>query len=606
MARIATHPARPVRARLRPPPPPLPNGLPRHTARAITRLPCRTATTLAACAIAPLSVAAAQAGGSAADSGAAGQCRRVESRTNLAALSGRRVERFDVAIASPRVARVPLLARLNSRTHVRTQQNTLRRFVLLAPRDTVDTLRVAESLRRLRRLRYLDDVLLVADDCGPGTPVAVTVIARDAASFRPDLRFNSGTAPNAATGTATASPASYSVGFEERNFLGTGRELRASAVGANRRNGFAVGAGDPTVFGSLYAARARLARNPLENATTFSVRPPDRELAEQWRGEFSVASTRRAGAATRGASFARSSGQALLGRRLSLDDGLGTATFLLAGAEGERTRLAAAPGAIVGGPTDVRRDFKGVDVGVARYAEQYGAITWLLPDARVVDVPRGIETEVIVGVGREQLVAREAAHVDAWAGRMWIPADGLLLVADAWTGGYVRRGAPVSGGSTRAALTGAARQRGGYAFVRLAVERLSAPDPDQQALLGFDPTVRILPTRTRLAQTAVVGTAERDWRVTSPRGHLSLDLAGFGAASYRASERTPGADVNQTSTAVGAGAHLVPNALGRSALRLDYVVPVTHGRGGHSRPYLAASVTPWILFDRYRDGRRVR
>lgn len=517
---------------------------------------------------------------------------------------------MDVAVGAPRSSRVPFLARLNTYAHVRTQQNTLRRFMLLAPRDTVDTLRVAESLRRLRRLRYLDDVLLVTNDCGPGTLLAITIVARDVMSFRPDLRFNSGHAANAATGTATASPSSYSAGFEERNLLGTGRELRAAAIGTGGRNGYAVAAGDPTVLGSLYAARGLLARNPIERATAFSIRPPDRELAERWRGEFGVAVTRRAGVAARGASFARNSGQGLIGRRVASDDGRGSATFFMLGAEAERTRLAAGPGAIIAGPVSVRRDFTGVDLGAGRYAEQYDAVTWLLPDARVVDVPRGFEGEIVTGLGRDGVAGRAAAHVDMWAGRMWLPRADRLFVADVWNIGYLRRGAPITGGSTRAALTGVVRRPGGYAYARLAAERLNAPDPDQQALLGFDPTVRILATRTRLAQTAVVGLAERDWRVISPVGRLAADLAGFGAVSYRASEHAPGGegggDPNQLSTALGVGLHLVPNALGRSALRFDYVFPVSHGPGGHARPYLAASVAPWIVFDRFRDGRRGR
>ncbi len=542
-------------------------------------------------------------------------CRRIESRTNLAELSGRTISSIDVTTGGPRSSRLPWLARLSSRAHVRTQQTTLRRFILVAPTDTVDTLRVAESLRRLRRLSYLDDVLLVGSDCGASTPVALTLVARDAMSFRPDVRFNSATPVNGATGTATASPSSYSVGFSERNLLGTGRDVRAAAVGAERRNGFVLAAGDPTVLGSLYGVRARLARNPLENATAFSVRPPDRELAEEWRGEFFVASTRRAGAAARGASFARAGGQGLLARRITTDNGIGAATFLVAGAEAERTRLLAGPNAILGGPSSVRRDFAGIDVGAGRYAEQYRAVSWLLPDARVVDVPRGIEGELIVGLGRDRALGRSTSHMDLWSGRMWLPSAGTLAVADVWGSGYVHPGATVmgsavSGGSARASLAGVARQRGGYFYTRIAAERLLAPDPDQQALLGFDPTVRMVPTRTRLANTAVAALVERDWRVVSRLARINVDLAGFGAASYRTSERMPSRDgnddVNDFSTAVGAGIHAVPNALGRPALRLDFVIPVTHAVGGRSNPYLAASVTPWILFDRYRDGRRGR
>ncbi|HEY0780590.1 MAG TPA: hypothetical protein VGD56_21720, partial [Gemmatirosa sp.] len=237
------------------------------------------------------------------------------------------------------------------------------------------------------------------------------------------------------------------------------------------------------------------------------------------------------------------------------------------------------------------------------------------PESRLVDIPRGVEGEFIAGLGRDQALRRATTHLDLWTGRVWLPSAGTLALADLWGSGYVHPGASVmgssvSGGSARAAIGGLARQPRGYLYARIGIERLLAPDPDQQALLGFDPTVRMVPTRTRLANTAVAALIERDWRVPSRVARINLDVAAFGAASYRASERTPEPnhpdDINDVATAMGIGLHAVPSALGRPALRLDYVLPVTHPVGGRSRPYLAASVTPWILFDRFRDGRRAR
>src|SRR5437868_5625502 len=90
-------------------------------------------------------------------------CARTESRTNLAAFSGERVRSLDVATEHP--IEHGIAAGLVGKLHRRTRTSAIRQRLLIAPGDLVDTARVAESLSRLRRLRFLDDVYLVAERC---------------------------------------------------------------------------------------------------------------------------------------------------------------------------------------------------------------------------------------------------------------------------------------------------------------------------------------------------------------------------------------------------------------------------------------------------------
>jgi len=84
----------------------------------------------------------------------------------VAELSGRRIRGVQITTLDPEPFPGP--ARVLGSLHVRTRRSTIRRQLLVAPRDTVDTLRVAESLRRLRRLRYLADASVQAVACGRG------------------------------------------------------------------------------------------------------------------------------------------------------------------------------------------------------------------------------------------------------------------------------------------------------------------------------------------------------------------------------------------------------------------------------------------------------
>src|SRR2546423_2990575 len=73
------------------------------------------------------------------------QCSVLKSEVTLAPVSGYRIDSVFVETAKPQLGR---LASFVEKLHVRTRPDVVRRELLFAPGDTVDTLAVAESLRR--------------------------------------------------------------------------------------------------------------------------------------------------------------------------------------------------------------------------------------------------------------------------------------------------------------------------------------------------------------------------------------------------------------------------------------------------------------------------
>ena len=104
----------------------------------------------------------------------------------VAAASGRRISVIAVESAAP--DRLP--GGIAVPLHVSTRESTIRSRLLFAVGDTVDTLRVAESVRQLRRLRYLAGAAVTVV-CDADDGVVLTVATRDAWSIRPRLAFRS-------------------------------------------------------------------------------------------------------------------------------------------------------------------------------------------------------------------------------------------------------------------------------------------------------------------------------------------------------------------------------------------------------------------------------
>jgi len=133
----------------------------------------------------------------------------------MSEFTGARIHSVRVVTQGP--PEFPGVARALDGLHVRTRAATVRRQILFAAGDTVDTLAVGESIRRLRRLRYLRDVELSGVRCGSGS-VDLVLTTRDDWSVKPKVQVRSGKSE---------------VGVTERNLLGSGRELSDTQTGSD-------------------------------------------------------------------------------------------------------------------------------------------------------------------------------------------------------------------------------------------------------------------------------------------------------------------------------------------------------------------------------------
>src|SRR5215211_7475263 len=164
------------------------------------------------------------------------QCDSVSSRTSLSAFTGVPIRSVRIATQSP--PGFPGVAGALDKLHVRTRDRTVRRQLLFAAGDTVDTLAVAESVRRLRRDRYLRDVELLGVRCGQG--VNLMVSTQDDWSVKPKVQVRSS--------------GNSELGLTERNLFGSGRELAMHVRTQQGRVGIGVSLNDPWFLGSRVGA----------------------------------------------------------------------------------------------------------------------------------------------------------------------------------------------------------------------------------------------------------------------------------------------------------------------------------------------------------------
>ena len=339
----------------------------------------------------------------AARSGGAQACDSVTSRTTLAAFAGDTVRALHVATLGP--APLPGPAAVADYLHVTTRESTVRRHLLFAVGDTIDTLRVFESLRRLRSERYLADAMITGVRCAGVPGVVVTVTTRDDWSTRPSV---------------TSSGTNSVLGLTERNVLGTGREAAFYVRSSQSRIGIGAALRDPWFLGSRFAARLTTDtyRDGHDWGATLATRPES--VYDRWRAELALSGNQRASLSPGGDAFARDRGLLLVMRRVAASPA--AVTSLIAGADGEKTSLVAGADAVVLGPTHVEREWLGLDLGVQRRSAAWDTLTWLLPRNAIVDVPLAVEGEVLVGGGGDLRAGQPGARLDAWTGKMWLPS----------------------------------------------------------------------------------------------------------------------------------------------------------------------------------------
>ncbi|GAC1690462.1 MAG: hypothetical protein NVS9B3_09040 [Gemmatimonadaceae bacterium] len=506
--------------------------------------------------------------------------------------SGRplRAMRLDVGPLAPLPG--PLAAA--TRLHVTTRQAVVRRYVLFAGASTIDTTAVLETLRDLRAVRLFDDVGIVAEQCTADSAVTLVVTTHDTWSTRGTVRASS-------TGRTLLQ-------LEERNFLGSGRAVGGFAeVGPQQAIGMTFR--DPAFLGTSLRAAAAFGSYADGRIWRGSVRTADLSVFDDWRLVASTAQYHRASPSAADSlpySLGRRGTSLLVARSV-----LRSATAviaLLAGVEHEQTALDITPVGQVIGPVSVRRTFIAADLGVARRTADYAAVDWVVSRHRPVDVPLGLEWELLVGAGRDSATRGLILHPDVWTGKIWAPGNHALVGVDVWASAYRVRDS-ISAGSVRAAMSLFSLAPHGLWILRGAAERLVNPDPDIYALATIDPLLRSAAPRLALASEAFVGSAERTVHLWNPDTHrFALDAAVFVSYSARQGGIDPETDglANVYAGVAGIGLRTAGSTANPSPWRLDIGFPVVRSATLNPRVLVAVSVSPWITDGRGREGQRLR
>jgi hypothetical protein len=523
-------------------------------------------------------------------------CSASKSEVTLGPLSGHRIDSLAVITSSPNLGK---RGRAIAKMHVRTRPEIIRRELLFAAGDTVDTLLVAESLRRLRKLQFLENAHVEAERCV--TPVreslALKVVTRDSWTTRPDIKAG-GSSPR--------------IGLTERDLLGTGRTVSLSLVSHNRSLGAGISTMDTFGFGTGVATRGQYQRYYEGTLRSLSFARRQASLADRWRAQLDFWDQHYEPKLSTSEQIERTGADLIAGIRLSPPTA-SHIVYLLGGAESELTSLAAASNAQVIGPVRIDRRFTGPQVGLSLVSGSYDTLTWLLPGAAVIDVPRTFEGEFVVGLGRGAVTSRDLTgpveanrssfmtHYDGWVGREWLPTRSSRIVSDLWASGY--SGAEEwHSASIRAAVSAAHAASNGLWEMTFAAEQLTDPDPDVRALTIFDRALTFVPPTVRLAESAVTMSVDRTRHLRPVGSSLELDGSLFGALSKRwdPAASTAGPE-DVTVGVVGVSLGLSPRKAGRTSIRLDYGVPVLAAAGVRRSPRFSITLTPWLETGRHRD-----
>jgi hypothetical protein len=552
---------------VRRPPPPTPLRLARRL------LPCAT---LGACIVAP--------------SARADACVVVESRATLAALSGSRISSVTIVSEKPDL---PGLTRVAAPLHPSSRIETIRRQLLFAPGDTVDTLLVGETMRRLRRTRLFSDAVLVAQRCEGTGSTSLLVRTRDSWTLRPTARLRT--------------PSSLSIGVEERNLFGTGRTVAVTSEMSSRGTGAGVTFVDPWLLGRDVAGSFRIAKLGGTHTFRASLRNHEYSVFDSWRAEANVARLSYGDTVSTERALHTIAAMFLVGRRIGAPSPTGV-TMLLTGVELDSAAAISASRRLrLDAPADMPhvRSFLGVDLGILRRTAAYDTASWIVPGRGFLDVPIGWETESVVAGGYERDARTPAVKVDAWLGRVLVPRRGRIITLDGWLSGYAGRGVDANQIVRLSAGWYQEAARGMWS-ARLTAERLLEVDPDRRGLSLLpltDYTAPVVRPYAVRGGRIVAGSMERSVHVAQVAAASVLDAGAFVAGSYRWQvDSVPGGQLR--AGVVGTRFRLLSANGAVSSVRVDVGYPVMLSGALERRPF--AVLTIGTIFDviRQRDGRR--
>ena len=519
---------------------------------------------------------------------ASADCAVVESRSSLSSLSGTVITSVDIVSDGPSL---PGLTSAFGLLHPVSQASIIRRQLLFAPGDTVDTLLVGETMRRLRAQRLFADAVILARRCDPSGGVALSVNTRDTWTLRPTARMKS--------------QSQLSFGIEERNLLGSGRSMSLTREMTLRGNGAAFALTDPFVFGQDVSGHFRLSNLAGGHALRLGLLRHDYSVFDTWRAEGNFARSSYGDTIIGERALHTVSAMTLVGRRI--DNNPTSVLTLLAGAEFDSAasispskRKSAVPG-----QAHVR-SFLGADVGLMQRTAQFDTASWIVPGRGFLDVPMGWEGEAVMGGGYERDAQAAALKVDGWTGRVFIPERGQILMVDAWASMYFGHGVDRNQ-IARASLSWFSAASRGLWGVRVTAEDLYELDPDRRGLSLMplaDYTTPVLRSYAVRARHTVAGSIDRDVRLFNVAASSVLNAGGFIAGSYRWDVDNNGGRPIQAGV-IGARLRLLSANGAVSSTRLDIGFPVLRNEVIARKPFVVLTFGSLFDVSRQRDGRRV-
>jgi len=205
------------------------------------------------------------------------------------------------------------------------------------------------------------------------------------------------------------------------------------------------------------------------------------------------------------------------------------------------------------------------------------------------------------GSAENSTAANFMTHYDGWVGREWLPTRSSRIVTDLWASGYSRAGEWQSS-RLRAAIAAEHAASNGLWRMTVAQEQLNDPDPDVRALGIYDRALAFVPSRIRLAESALSVSLERTRHIRAVGSSYELDGSLFGALSRRW-DPSPSSSITEdfTVSVAGVGLSLSPRRPGRGTIRLDYGFPLTRTPGIKRTPGFSLTIFPWLESSRHRE-----
>jgi hypothetical protein len=532
----------------------------------------------------------------------------------IGALSGRTVTDVNVVTGDPTLGPGPLA--LVRAAHVQTKQWVIRQMLGVQAGRPLDTLELAEGIRRLRASKEFAHVTLERRGCEGSDSVDLRLVTQDVWSAGIDARLTA-----SSTGSIT---------ITEKNFLGTTRSVGAGIAAAGQQLGFTFRLKDPTLFHGRALLGARYNVYGDGKASGVSVETRSLDPRPPWRLWINLSRSHRSVARDssltitpvppdsmaldttlvldslyqpihQGYDLHRQIASVLVARRLFVVAERGV--YVLGGVENIRDDLHVAPEKRVLGAQDVTRWFSGTSVGLGVKSINYNQVFWYASRGDPLDIPMGFELETVVSFGREKWSNRPMQHFDVWGGRAWHPAERVVATTDVWASGF-RSDSGTANGALRLAGDIVVEATRGFWTVHAAMERIKNPDPDEHALASDDPIRLVVAPRSHLSESARILYVERSIRLGAEVFARPLAIAVFGAGSKRTGTLDPNFDdLVATSAAVaGLGLRLLPRGPTDGTLRLDFGHTLDNSPLVSRRWYVTAGFAAAFGANRSRNG----